>query len=221
MAPLLALALAALADAPLVRSEEPPRTLLPVQGDVAAVGMLGPGSAPALALYAGYTWGLAKPPWGVPYLSFGAEFVYGLGDTPYRTSLGLQLRGGYAWTSLGKDDELQEDLFLYARASLFFATIDGWGGDRTVPRSAELPGTRTSFAGARVGVGLTSPFWSRVFLRHGLLKDHTGFWPETAKVLATIVLLPVALLNHAELVLEAADTGHTWVSLTVRVGAGF
>ena len=200
----------------------PERQLLLVQGDLSFVGNLGSQSMAGGALYVGLAYGKARPPAVLPFGGFGLEITYAAAPTPYRVSFGLQARGGFALISddtiegrQPKEGMIIPDLFVYARASLFAA------GTATMSPIPGMAPTTSSFAGVRAGLGLTSTWWMRKFFGTGLFKEAGGFWNEALRVGVTVLLLPIVLLDHTEVMFEFADTRPILTTVTFRVGAGF
>lgn len=203
-----------LAQAPVAE-----RRVMPLQTDVSLVAGLGARSAAAFALYLGVATGPARPPWGTPFGGVGLEFAQQLGTVPYRASWGVQVRGGYAWSSTANDDDLLPDVFLFARLTPFWGTDVGFGDVSGPPTPQDRPASRTSLFGLRLGVGVTAPWWTKTLLFLRPFRDERGFAGETLNVLATLVLLPLALLNHVEVVAEVFANGD-YSTLTLRFGAG-
>lgn len=214
--PVLALVLCtALAQAPLAE-----RRVMPFQMDLSVVAGLGERSAAAVGLYLGVATGPARPPWGTPFGGLGLEYVQQLGSVPYRASWGVQVRGGYAWSSNAREDDLLPDLLVFARLTPFWGTDVGFGDVAMPPPPTNEPPTRTSVFGLRAGIGVTAPWWTRKLLFMRPFDKERGFSGETLNVLSTLVLAPLALLNHVELVAEVFANGD-YSTLTLRFGTGF
>ena len=193
---------------------------MPFQMDLSVVAGLGDRSAAAVGLYLGVATGPARPPWGTPFGGLGLEFVQQLGTVPYRASWGVQVRGGYAWSSSAREDDLLPDLMVYGRLTPFWGTDVGFGDLATPPSPRPEPPPHTSVFGLRAGVGVTAPWWTKTLLfLHPFDAEH-GFRGETLNVLSTLVLAPLALLNHVELVAELFASGD-YTTLTLRFGTGF
>jgi hypothetical protein len=206
---------AALSQAPLAE-----RRVLPFQLDLSLVAGLGQRSAAAFALYLGVATGPSRPPWGTPFGGLGLEYTQQLGTVPYRASWGVQLRGGYAWSSAAREEERLPDVTVFLRATPFFGSSVGIGDTASPPMPSSDPPPRTSVWGFRVGVGVTAPWWTKTLLFLRPFDERKGFGGETLNVLATLVLAPIALLNHLELVAELFADGQ-YSTLTLRFGTGF
>jgi hypothetical protein len=205
----------ALAQAPVAE-----RRILPLQMDLSFVAGLGQRSAAALALYLGVATGPARPPWGTPFGGVGFEFSQQLGTVPYRASWGVQVRGGYAWSSAARDEDVLPDVLVFGRVTPFWGTDVGVGDAARPPMLASDPAAKTSLFGLRLGLGVTIPWWTRKLLFLRPFADQRGFGGETLTVLATLLLAPVALLNHVELLAELFAQGDS-STLTLRFGTGF
>lgn len=193
--------------------------VMPFQADLSAVAGLGERSAAGLALYVGAALGPVRPPWGTPFGGVGFEFVQQLGRVPFRASYGVQFRGGYAWGAAGNQAELMPDVYLYVRLTPFVGSSVGFGDGQIAPGLQAPPGPDGVF-GFRAGIGVTSPWWTKTFLFQRPFEGERGFFGEFLNVFTTLLLLPVALLNHVELVAELVGlAGES--TLTVRFGAGF
>lgn len=205
------------ADAPAVREKR----VLPLQVDLGLVAGLANRAAAGFALYVGLATGPARPPWGTPFGGVGFEYVQQLGRVPFRASYGVQVRGGYAWSS---DDELRDDLtpdvFVFGRVTPFVGTNVGFGDGQLPPDDSDAPGPTTAVFGVRLGVGATVPWVTRQLLFQRPFADQKGFLGETLNVLSTLVLIPVALFNHVELVAELFGD-QAYSTVTLRVGTGF
>ncbi|GMU62952.1 MAG: hypothetical protein IT380_05180 [Myxococcales bacterium] len=204
----------ALAQAPLAE-----RRIMPLQTDLSFVAGLGQRNAAAFALYLGIAVGPLRPPWGTPFGGVGFEFAQQLGTVPYRASWGVQVRGGYAWSFAARDDDVLPDVLVFGRVTPFWGTDVGFG-DVASPPSPNEPASRTSLFGVRVGAGVTVPWWTKKLLFLRPFDEQRGFSGDTLNVLATLLLAPLALLNHLELVAELfAEAGYS--TLTFRFGTGF
>ncbi len=202
----------------LLTAQPDARQLLPVQADLAVQGALTPESRAGAAVYVGGVLGLARPPWGSPFAGGGLEVVYSLSGDPYQLSYGLQFRAGYAWSSADQATdtgprEVLPDALVYLRVTPFLA------GDVSAQQRALTH--RTILPGVRVGLGLTAPWWSRLMMFSRPFATERGFAGETLKVLSALVFGPVALINHAELLLEVSPAQGPPVSALIRVGSGF
>ncbi len=203
----------------LVLAADGDKHLLPFQADLSAVAGLGERSAAGLALYVGVAAGPARPPWGAPFGGLGFEFVQAAGFSPFRASYGLQLRAGYAWSRAdSKADSLMPDVLVFVRVTPFIGSSTGVGDGQLPPGFyGPMP---DGVLGVRVGIGLTSPWWTSVFLFHRPFGDERGFLGEAMNVFTTLLLAPIGLLNHLELVGElVALTGGS--TMTIRFGCGF
>lgn len=188
--------------------------VLPFQADLCAVAGLGDRSAAGVALYVGAALGPARPPWGTPFGGVGFEFVQQLGRVPFRASYGVQLRGGYAWSGAGNRPALMPDVYLYVRLTPFVGTSAGVGDGQASPSGRE------GVFGFRAGLGVTSSWWTKTLLFQRPFGGERGFLGDFLNVFTTLVLIPVALLNHVELVAELVGLeGES--TLTLRLGSGF
>jgi len=193
--------------------------LLPVQADLTGIAGLGERSAAGVALYVGAAVGTARA-WGMPFGGMGFEFSQAVGFSPFRTSYGLQLRAGWAWT---RDDpkpkELMPDVMVFLRVTPFIGSSSGFG-DAQLPPGVQYARGPDGLFGLRIGVGLTSPWWTSTLLFHrpfGSEHTHVG---DLVNVFTTLLLAPFALINHVEVVGELVGlTGAS--TLTVRLGCGF
>lgn len=193
--------------------------VLPVQADLSAVAGLGERSAAGVALYVGVAAGPARPPWGTPFGGLGFEYVQQLGRVPFRASYGLQLRAGYAWSPEGNQPSLMPDVLVYVRLTPFVGSKVGFGDGQVGPGLQPESGPDGVF-GFRAGIGLTSPWWTATFLFHRPFAGERGFLGDALNVFTTLLLIPVALLNHVELVAELVGlAGES--TFTVRFGTGF
>ncbi|MEW5739542.1 MAG: hypothetical protein AB1938_11485 [Myxococcota bacterium] len=205
----------ALSQAPLAE-----RRIMPLQADLSLVAGLGARSAAAFAIYLGVATGPARPPWGTPFGGVGFEFVQQLGTVPYRASWGVQVRGGYAWSPSARDEDLLPDLLVFGRVTPFWGSDVGFGDVAAPPDPAPSPPSKTSVFGIRVGAGVTVPWWTRKLLFLRPFEERRGFGGETLNVLATLLLAPLALLNHVEVVAELFAQGD-YSTITFRFGTGF
>ena len=214
---MLALVLcSALAQAPVAE-----RRVLPFQMDLSFVAGLGERSAAAFALYLGLATGPSRPPWGTPFGGLGLEYVQQLGTVPYRASWGAQLRAGYAWSSGDdRDSSRLPDFMVFLRVTPFWGTAVGIGDAVAAPPSPDQPASETSIFGLRAGVGFTAPWWTKTLLFLRPFSERHDFAGETLNVLATVVLIPIALLNHVEVVAELFPGGQ-YSTVTFRFGCGF
>lgn len=207
--------LTTLAQAQAPSPQAPLRRFVPIQADLSGVGSFGARSAAGVALYVGAAVGSARPPWGTPFGGVGFEIVYQLTPDPYRISYGVQLRAGYAWSAPVESGDVHPDVMLYARVTPFYSTTAlTFAGE--VPADLAL----NSF-GLRGGVGVTVPGWTKFLLFGGLLPQTGGFGGETLRVLASLLLAPFAIVNHAELTVEVLTTSTPIWTFTFRIGAGF
>jgi hypothetical protein len=205
-----------LALALLIIATSADQRVVPFQADLSGVAGLGEQSRAALALYAGTAIGPVRPPWGTPFGGIGFEFVQQLGRVPFRASYGVQLRGGYAWSHAGNQPTLMPDVFVYVRLTPFVGSNIGVGDGQIV---GPVSGPDGVF-GFRAGIGVTSPWWTSTFLFHRPFEAERGFLGEFLNVFTTLLLIPVALLNHVELVAEFVRlAGES--TLTLRFGTGF
>ncbi|MBI3181833.1 MAG: hypothetical protein HYZ28_06785 [Myxococcales bacterium] len=197
------------------------QALVPVQADLSVVGHFDAEPTSAVALFVGYARGRANPPFWTPFGTVGFELTYSGRPEPYRMSMGAQLRGGLAWGEDRGQAEVLPDLLLFTRLTPFVASTGGYGKleDKEVPVNPPAP--PQTFVGLRGGLGLTGLIWTRTFLSHGLYADERGFYGDTLRVLSTLLLLPLALMNHAELCAELLWARPLRTGLTFRVGAGF
>ncbi len=202
----------------LVLSQPSERRVLPVQADLSVQGALTSGSRAGGALYFGTAFGPVKPPWGTPFFGAGLEVVYSTSGEPYSLSYGAQLRAGYAWSREAEDaqtraHEVMPDALVYARVTPFL-TGDVSAQERSMTARTVLPGVR-------LGVGITAPWWTRQLLFSRPFANERGFLGQTLQVLSGLVFGPVALLNHAELMVELSPVRSGAVSVLVRLGTGF
>lgn len=193
----------------------PARRLVPFQADVSGVGAFGARSAAGIALYVGAAVGVARSPWGTPFGGAGFELVYQLTPDPYRVSYGAQLRAGYAWGAASESLDVPPNLLVYGRLTPFFSTTA-----ITFANEASAERALNSF-GLRAGLGVTVPAWTKLLLFGGVLPEVYGFAGETMRVLASLLLAPLAILNHAELTLEVLAARQPLWTFTFRLGSGF
>jgi hypothetical protein len=212
---LLALVLvSAAAGAPVV--EHP---LFPFQADLSAVAGLGERSAAGLALYVGAAAGPWRAGGGSPFGGLGFEFVQAASYSPFHASYGVQLRGGYAWSREGHDTPMA-DLLVFARVTPFVGTSTGVGDSQFASTGYTGPHPDGIF-GVRVGVGVTSAWWTELFLFHRPFGgEERGFLGDALNVFTTLLLAPIGLLNHLELVGEIVELPGA-STLTLRFGCGF
>lgn len=196
------------------------KRVLPFQVDLALVAGLAQRTAAGFALYVGLATGPARPPWGTPFGGVGFEFVQQLARVPFKASYGVQLRGGYAWS---RDDDVRQellpDLLVFARLTAFVGTNVGLGDGQASPPAEPFGPSRPVF-GLRLGVGATVPWVTKRLLFQRPFADQKGFYGETLNVLSTLVLVPVALFNHVELVAEVLGD-QAYSTITLRIGTGF
>lgn len=203
----------------LVLSGAADQRVMPFQADLSAVAGLGERSAAGLALYVGTAVGPARPPWGTPFGGIGFEFVQQLERVPFRASYGVQLRGGYAWSHEGNQPSLMPDVLVYVRLTPFVGSSVGFGDGQVGP-GLQVPSGPDGVFGFRAGLGITSPWWTGTLLFHRPFENERGFFGEFLNVFTTLVLLPIALLNHVEVVAELVGrAGES--TLTLRFGTGF
>jgi hypothetical protein len=74
--------------------------------------------------------------------------------------------------------------------------------------------------GLRLGVGVTLPWWTKTLLFFRPFGDRRGFLGEGLNVVATLLLVPLALFNHIEVVGELVPLAGA-STVTVRLGCGF
>ena len=229
----LALALVVLAAEPSKLSDPPPPPraepappeeprsfpITPVQGDLSASFGLGDGRGPySGALYLGGALGWTTG--DGPHLFFGAgvELVYTTSDDPYRISLGGQLRGGLAWArQRGYNTVAIPDLQLFVRVTPFGAG----SSSRTTTPTGMVTTSSSTFFGVRAGFGVTALWPARTFVDNFPLVDVDGLAGEALKVISTLVLFPILLLNHAEVAFEYAFSPKPVTAVLLRVGTGF
>ena len=145
-----------------------------------------------------------------PYLSVGVEGSYAQaaleGCRPdlcvARGSLGPTLRLGWAWWS-----DAQRDHSLYLQ-------LAGGVAWENLPAAPLSPGATGAAPFASVGVGWSSPWFTRAF-SHRLFERASDwrFW--------LITLLPLALLDHLELGVGWSGAALTPAGPRFSVGAGF
>lgn len=211
-----------LSDPPLPEPEpEPPRSfpITPVQGDLSASFGVGDPRGPfSGALYLGGALGWTTG--DGPHLFFGGgvELVYTASDDPYRISLGGQLRGGLVWArQRGYDTVAIPDLLLFLRLTPF----GGGSSSRSTTPTGMVVTSSTTFFGIRAGVGVTALWPARAFIDNFPLFDVDGIAGEALKVITTLVVFPILLLNHAEVAFEYAMSPRPLTALLLRVGTGF
>jgi hypothetical protein len=198
------------------------KQFVPVQADVTAVSSFGPEKTDTVALFIGVAYGRSEPPWGTPFGALGLELTYSATPHPYRLSLGTQLRYGFAWGADRGMPEVLPDFFWFVRVTPFFGASGGYGELKEKEIATEAPSASEVYGGARFGVGITSTLWSRAFLSEQPFAEERGAYGDTMRVLSTLLLLPIALFNHAELTFElVAGPSKVQGSLGFRVGAGF
>ncbi len=190
----------------------------PVQGDLSAVGTFDEERGETLALFLGAAFGESAPELASRLFVLGLELTYSTPQRPYSLSVGLGPRFGFGWAGATKEERVLPDFHVYGRLTPFFA-------------ASALPGQTGAFpvgpphGGVRLGVGCTALGWSKAFLQWGqdAYARTRGFYGETMRVLSTVLLLPVALANHAELSFEVYGDGRSPLKalFTFRVGAGF
>lgn len=225
---LLTLALAFLAAEPSKLSDPPeppppeePKTfpITPVQGDLSAsFGLIDPRGPFSGALYLGGALGFTSGDGPNVFFGGGVELVYTTGDDPYRISLGGQLRGGLVWArQRGYDRVAIPDLLLFVRVTPF----GGGSASRMTGPTGMVTTSSTTFFGVRAGFGVTALWPARTFIDNFPLVDVDGLAGEVLKVVTTLVLFPILLLNHAEVAFEYAFSAQPVTAVLLRVGTGF
>lgn len=196
------------------------RVLFPFQADLSAVAGLGERSAAGLALYVGGAAGPSRSTSGTPFGGLGFEFVQAAGFLPFHASYGLQLRAGYAWS---REDHLSapmSDVLVFVRVTPFVGTSTGIG-DGQAPPAGYVGPRPDGVLGVRVGLAVTSAWWTELFLFHRPFGgEERGFLGDALNVFSTLLLAPIGLLNHLELVGEFVDLPGA-STLTLRFGCGF
>lgn len=193
--------------------------VLPVQADLSGVAGLGERSAAGFALYVGAAAGPARTT-GMPFGGLGFEFVHAAGFIPFRTSYGVQLRAGYAWTRADKrPTELMPDVMVFVRVTPFIGSNSGFG-DGQLPPGLQYARGPDGVLGLRLGVGVTAPWWTSTLLFHRPFAAEGGPFGDFVNVLTSLLLAPFALLDHLELVGELIDLPGA-STITLRVGCGF
>lgn len=106
----------------------------------------------------------------------------------------------------------------YARGVLSVVLL-GFG-DGVVGPGLQAPSGPDGVFGFRAGLGVTAPWWTGTFLFHRPFDTERGFFGDFLNVFTTLLLIPVALLNHVELVAELVGrAGES--TITLRFGTGF
>jgi hypothetical protein len=193
--------------------------ITPVQGDLSASFGIGDPRGPySGALYLGGALGWTTGDGPDLFFGGGVELVYATSDDPYRISLGGQLRGGLAWArQRGYDRVAIPDLLVFLRLTAFGA---GSSTRVTNPMGVSTISSSTFF-GFRAGVGVTALWPARTFIDNFPLVDVDGLAGEVLKVVTTLVLFPILLLNHAEVAFEYAFSPRPVTAVLLRVGTGF
>jgi hypothetical protein len=190
----------------------------PVQGDLSAVGTFDEERGETLALFVGGVLGASTPEVASPLFALGLEVTYSTPRRPYMLSVGVGPRVGLGWARATQAERVLPDFHLYARLTPFLAASAPPG------QTGALPSGPTA-AGVRLGIGCTALLWSKTFLEwaYAAYGKTRGVYGETMRVLSTVLLLPVALANHAELTFELYGEGRGGPKalFTFRVGAGF
>jgi hypothetical protein len=192
------------------------KQFLPVQADVSGGGSVGPSSQPTLEMFVGAVYGVSHPPWGTPFAALGGELTFGFGNNPYRVAYGAQLRLGYAWAEDRGNANVHPDVMLFVQVTPFAASARGPGEGNLIGRAGDA-----LWAGARIGVGMTAPLWTRTCLGNKMFADEHGLYGDTLRMLIGLLLTPVGLLNHAEIGVEMLNADPFSTAITFRVGSGF
>lgn len=203
-------------DPPPPPPEELPLT--PLQADLSVSFGIADKNPLAGALYVGGALGWAHEHRPAFFAGLGFELTYTAFADPYRISLGGQLRLGVAWARRhGRQSTALPDLLLFVR-------LTGFGGGNTGTTTNALGMTvmsSTTYFGVRAGLGLTSLWPARQFIEHDPLFDVDGLGGDVLRVLTTILLFPLALINHAEIAYELVLSPSPLNAVIFRVGAGF
>lgn len=210
-----------LSDPPEPPQPEEPRSfpITPVQGDLSAsLGIGDPRGPFSGALYFGGALGWTRGDGPDFFFGAGVELVYATSDDPYRISLGGQLRCGLAWArQSGYQSVAIPELLLFLRVTPFGA---GSSSRFTNPMGM-VTTSSTTFFGVRAGIGVTALWPARMFIDNFPLFDVDGLAGEALKVITTLVLFPILLLNHAEVAFEYAMSPKPVTAVLLRVGTGF
>ncbi len=209
------LALALLAAAEPAPVEVP---ITPVQGDVAVSFGIADRNPLAGALYVGGALGWLGASGPSVFGGLGVELTYTAFADPYQMSMGLQLRGGLVWARPGANAaNAIPDVFVFVRVTPF-------GGGVSTPVTNAMGMTSQvarAFFGVRAGVGVTALWPVRELYDHFPLFDLNGAGGQLLEVLSAIVLFPLAVLNHGEVMFEYAMSPLPLTAVIFRVGAGF
>lgn len=217
----LALLLAAepskLKDAP--EPEEPKSYgITPVQGDLSVNFGIADRNPLAGAFFIGGALGWTNEGRPALFGALGVELTYTAFASPYRISLGAQVRVGLAWAKRrGYSTTAVPDLLVFLRLTPFGGGVSSSG---TNAMGMLVTSTSTYF-GLRAGIGLTTLWPARTYFDNFPFFDVGGFPGELLKVLTTIVLFPLVLLNHGEIAFEYVLSPAPLTAVVFRVGAGF
>ena len=224
MLTVLALALSTAAASPPAEPVDPDEgrefPIAPLQADLSvSFGSPDPRGPLAGALYVGAALGWVTNGRSPSFFSgAGLEIVYCTADDPYRMAVGAQLRAGLAWAQQrGFNTVAIPDLLVFLRLSLFGA---GYVTRVTTP-GGMMFSSSNNFFGVRAGLGLTALWLPRMFFEHFPLFDVDGPWGEVLKVLNTLLLFPLTLVNHGEVAFELALAPRALTTVVFRVGTGF
>lgn len=193
--------------------------ITPIQGDLSASYAVGDRrNLLGGYLYVGGAAGWTDSESPCFFFGGGAELGYAAGEDPYRISLGAQLRAGIAFAKQrGFNTVAIPDLIVFARVTPFGA---GYATRFTNPMGMTTTSSVTFF-GVRAGIGMTALWGARMFLDNFPFFDAEGFAGEAARVLTALVLFPLALVNHAEVLFEYAAAPREVTAVVFRLGAGF